>query len=141
MKKRILDTNILIGLWQQRRSNSQAPVTTAKVKSWAKELINLYDTNAIVTPVYLEMLAGVSSKRELGLTRAFLDEFTCIDEGQIPKEDWDNAIRLAARIPRDGRPRQLGDCLIRALADRLRCEVITRDVGFPPASPRKKPTR
>ena len=141
MKKRILDTSILIGLWQQRRGSSAVRVTNSKAKRWAKELIDLYETNAIATPVYLEVIAGVTSRRELDLTRAFLAEFVCLDEGKILEQDWTQAIQLASRVPGVGRPRHLGDCLIRAIADRLRCEVKTHDTGFPLPAPRHKRSR
>jgi predicted nucleic acid-binding protein len=38
---------------------------------------------------------------------------------------------LVRRVPPDGSRRQMGDCLIRAIADRLNAEVLTRDAGFP----------
>jgi predicted nucleic acid-binding protein len=102
---------------------------TARI--WAKEIITRYDTNAIVTPVYIEVIAGVQNQRELQLTREFLDCFQCVDMRRILPQDWNEVIRLAQRIPRNGKPRQLGDCLIRAIANRLRYEVETSDERFP----------
>ena len=40
------------------------------------------------------------------------------------------AKRLAERVPRDGRRRQLGDCLVQAIANRLRYEVFAIDTFF-----------
>lgn len=39
--------------------------------------MTIHETDAIVTPVYLEMIAGVTNAEELHLTQAFLDEFRC----------------------------------------------------------------
>jgi predicted nucleic acid-binding protein len=128
----ILDSSILIDHWCRCHAAARRPIRVQDVRKWAADLITLRRTAAIVTPVYVEMIAGVSSREELKLTRAFLAEFECIDEGRIPEEDWDETIRVAQRVPRDGRPRQLGDCLIRAIANRLRYQVFTQDSGFPP---------
>lgn len=80
-----------------------------------------------MTPVVVEFLAGVQSAGELALARAFLAQFTVIDSGRILPEDWEETERLAARVPRDGKPRHLGDCLIRALAKRLKYDIDTDD--------------
>jgi predicted nucleic acid-binding protein len=131
MKQRqLLDTSVLIQEWLTRRAGAKKPIRVADVQGWAKDLIALHETDAIVTPVYVEMIAGVKSAEELKLTRAFLGEFECLDEGYISAEDWQEAVRLAQRVPRDRRPRQLGDCLIRAVANRLRYRVVTLDTGF-----------
>ncbi len=87
--------------------------------------------NAIVTPVVVEFVAGARKSRELELFRAFLACFDVIDRGQILPADWQAARRVAERIPRDGKPRQLGDCLIRAIARRLNYEIDTADQTFP----------
>jgi predicted nucleic acid-binding protein len=131
--RKILDTSILIHFWRRRRRRSRArgAVTPAVVRGWAQGLIELRQTDAIVTPVYVEMIAGVTDRRELKLTQAFLDEFRQLDGGMIPEQDWREAVRLAQRVPRDSRPRQLGDCLIRAIANRLKHVVETLDSGFP----------
>jgi predicted nucleic acid-binding protein len=100
------------------------------VKTWARKLIELYESDAIVTPVYVEMIAGVSNQRELQLTVTFLKEFRCIDEKRIPKQDWHEAIRLAQRIPRTGSSRQLGDRLIHAICKRLNHQIATHDTRF-----------
>jgi predicted nucleic acid-binding protein len=75
-------------------------------------------------------IAGIQSSSEMELARSYLAEFEIVDEGRILEEDWEHAKRLAARVPRDGKPRQLGDCLIRAIAIRLKCEVRSLDTRF-----------
>jgi predicted nucleic acid-binding protein len=131
MRRRVLDTSVLIRHWHDSRKKARDRPTAALVRAWARELIELYETDAIVTPVFIEMIAGVTDRHELGPTRAFLEEFRRIDEGRILAPDWQEALRMAQRVPRDRRPRQLGDCLIRAIADRLKHEVVTYDKGFP----------
>jgi predicted nucleic acid-binding protein len=90
-----------------------------------------YKTNAILTPIYGEFMAGVTNREQLQLSRWYLAQFEVLDRGRILSEDWRAAIRMAERIPRNGKPRQLTDCLIRAIANRLRRRVVTRDVDFP----------
>jgi predicted nucleic acid-binding protein len=131
MERRILDTSILIAYWRQRRSGSRREITPRDVARWAKDLIDLYRTDAIVTPVYVELLAGITDRYELRLTQTFLASFRCVDGGNITPADWQDAIRLAQRVPRNRKPRQLGDCLIRAVANRLRYGVETLDQDFP----------
>jgi predicted nucleic acid-binding protein len=130
MRKKILDTSILISHWRRRWSEARRSPAVADVRRWARELIDLYNTDAIVTPVYVEMLAGITSRQHLQLTRAFLSEFQCIDEAIVPPADWVETIRLAQRVSTRSRPRDLGDCLIRAIANRLRHDVMTFDTGF-----------
>ena len=105
--------------------------TAGNAVEWARRLITIHDTNAIVTPVYIEFAAGVRNSAELELTRAFLDQFDVIDGGRITVEGWQETRRLAQRIPPNGKPRQLGDCLIAAIGKRLHYEVIRFDKGFP----------
>jgi predicted nucleic acid-binding protein len=131
-EKQILDTSMLIHYWRTCRRKVRGEVTPPVVRALAQELIERYNTDAIVTPVYVEMLAGVTDRQTLRLTQAFLGEFRCIDGGHISAADWEETIRLAQRVPRDAKPRQLGDCLIRAVANRLRHRVITHDASFPP---------
>ncbi len=105
--------------------------TLKDVADWAGELIEMHDTKKIVTPVEIEFLAGATSAQELRLFRHFLAAFTIVDDERIPPADWQEVRRLAQRVRRDGKPRQLGDCLIRAIARRLNFDVITYDSGFP----------
>lgn len=130
-EKKVLDTSVLIRWWRICRDRTRGELTPARVRGWARELIAFHESDAIVTPVYLELIAGVRDRQELHLTQVFLNEFRCIDEGHIPQQDWQEALRLAQRIPRDAKPRQLGDCLIRAIANRLKHQVVTYDGSFP----------
>ncbi len=91
----------------------------------------MHQAKAIVTPIYVEFLVGTRDSSEQRLAEAYLAQFDNIDGGNIPKEDWDETLRIARRIPPTGKPRQLGDCLIRAIANRLKHTVITPDTGFP----------
>lgn len=130
MPQRILDTVILVRHWRESRRGRQRS-SIAEAKRWARNLIELRQTNLIVTPVRLEFLAGTRTSEELRLSRAFLAAFTVADQGRIVDEDWQRALALVERIPPDGRPRDLGDCLIRAIADRLHVDVATSDTGMP----------
>ena len=129
MAKRIFDTSYLIGHW--RIFPKATKRTTDNMRAWSEKLIDQYGTRQIVTPVYIEMVAGVTSSDELRLTQAYLDPFEIIDEGKIPKRDWDEAKVMSQRVAPKGGKRQLGDCLVRAIAKRFNCEVLTSDKGFP----------
>jgi predicted nucleic acid-binding protein len=129
-RRRLLDTSWLAQHWHDCGGHSPGPTTTRDAERWARRLAQLRRTDAIVSPVVIEFLAGVRTERELKLARAYLSRFNVIDEGRILEQDWEQAKRLAERIPRDGKPRQLGDCLVRALAIRLRYDVDTLDRRF-----------
>lgn len=129
MARRLLDTSVMITFWR-RISGAANANNRSQATAWARDLIGLHQTNAIVTPVVIEFLAGVTSSSELEMARTFLREFQIADGGRILGADWTEARRLAERIPRDGKPRQLGDCLILAIANRLKYEVLTFDLRF-----------
>lgn len=130
--RKVFDTSMLIWAWHRQRGHRPiAGVPESEARSWPDELTDLYATDAIVTPVRIEFLAGVRDAHELRLARAFMERFRTIDDGHVLAGDWAHAERLAERVPRDGRPRQLGDCLIRAIAARLRHDVLTRERHFP----------
>jgi predicted nucleic acid-binding protein len=129
MANRIFDTSYLISHWRTFPKTNRR--TAENMRSWSEKLIAQYGSRRIVTPVYIEMVAGVTSSDELKLTRAYLDPFEIVDEGKIPKGDWDEAKSMAQRVAPKGGKRQLGDCLVRAIAKRLNCEVLTLDTGFP----------
>ena len=93
----ILDTNILIYHWRTRYVRPQKKHRAKDARQWAKELIKLQGTDAITTPVYIEMVCGALTDHEARLTQAFLEPFRCVDTKEIPNEDWQNAVRLAAR--------------------------------------------
>ncbi len=120
----------------------------ADAEQLARRLIEIYDTKAIVSPVEIEVLAGVRDPHELKLTEVFLGQFEIIDQRHIPPQDWEQARRIAKRVLRYDRDvsrrdrkrrrqanpktelRQLGDCLITAIANRLHYEPITDDKGM-----------
>ena len=136
MRDRVLDTNRLIARWRRRQADAGGldRVDRPQVVAWAGELCRLRQNRLIVTPVRIEMLAGTRSARETDLTAAYLtylDVFECADGGDVRAEDWRLAERMARRVPPDGRPRQLGDCLIAALCERLRRDLDSADSGMP----------
>jgi predicted nucleic acid-binding protein len=77
--------------------------------------------------VYIEFLCGARDGHELALYDAFLKPFLRADGGTVLGVDWQAAERYARQPGRRGRARDLSDCLIRAIADRLRREIITDD--------------
>lgn len=129
MANRIFDTSYLISHWRTFPKTSKR--TLENMRLWSEKLIEQYGSRRIVTPVYIEMVAGVTSSAELKLAQAYLASFEIVDEGKIPKEDWDKAKYMAQRVAANGGKRQLGDCLVRAIANRLNCEVLTADRRFP----------
>ena len=133
MAKRIFDTNVLIAHWQRCKKRLSGDPTSAEAEDWARVLIKTHGTRAIVTPVYVEFIVGTLSSEQLKQSRAFLGQFDCVDSMAILPTDWKEAIRIASRVPRMPAPRQLGDCLISAIARRLKYEVLTSDMDFPHA--------
>jgi len=132
MPRRILDTNILINFWgDQTKGRKSKDIAPRDARKWAKQLVKLQATNGVLTPIYIEYICGQSTAHETKLAREFLDEFEIVDEGKILDQDWEDAKRIAQRIFRDGKRRQLGDCLIRAICNRLRLDVLTVDRRFP----------
>jgi predicted nucleic acid-binding protein len=131
MARRVFDTSALIQHWHDSGGRSAQRTTTDDATRWAQQLIEIHDSNSILTPVYIEFVAGATNRVELELYHAYLKPFRRLDEGRITVEDWQEAIRLAQWIPVHGKPRQLGDCLIAAIARRIRCDVIRIDKGFP----------
>src|SRR5438874_6386477 len=117
MRRVVLDSALLIAHWNRCRQGPLDQYSEADVAGWARKLITIERSSAVVTPVVLELVCGATSKHGLRLTRAYLREFKVIDKGTILDEDWEEAQRLAGRVPRSGKPRDLGDCLIRAIAN------------------------
>ena len=132
MRHNALDTTILIAHWRRRRlARPLTELDEAEVERWARQLIEIEQSDATVTPVLLEFLCGVGNKREMILARAFLKPFKAVDNRRTLRGDWQEAQRLAERVPANRRPRDLGDCLIRAIAQRLNHDVRTFDTGMP----------
>jgi predicted nucleic acid-binding protein len=128
MPLRIVDTNHLIDQFRLL-----APYVGKRLEDavrLAEDLIKKLDSNAIVSPVEVEFLAGILDPREMSLAEAFLGRFRIIDERRILSEDWLEARRIAKHVLRDSGRRDLGDCLIAAIATRLRREVLTKDRGL-----------
>jgi predicted nucleic acid-binding protein len=125
-----LDTNVLIRHWRRSARGPLELLTVEQARKWATELIAIEECDAIVTPVALELICGARTNHEVRLAQAFLDVFRLIDGGKVTEGDWDEAHRLARRVPRGDRPRQLGDCLIQAIAKRLKFRVRTLDTGM-----------
>jgi predicted nucleic acid-binding protein len=130
MRRRLLDSSVLIRHWRSRQKRRRAQ-DLEDADDWAKELIPLRRTDAIATPVHIEFVCGITDRKEMELARRYLSHFTVIDGGRILPDDWKSAAESAMRVPRDHRPRQLGDCLIRAIADRMNYDVDTHDLHFP----------
>jgi len=131
MVRRILDTSVLIDHWRTFRSRTAGNMTKPDAHACAEQLIRVQDTNWIVPPVEVEFLAGVRSQNELELAEAFLARFQVPENGEVRAVDWREARRLACRVPRDGKARDLGDCLIRAIASRIRAHTLSLDKRFP----------
>ena len=125
MPKRILDTNRLIN--QFRLLQPYSSRKAADAIRCAKELIELFGTNAIVSPIEIEVLAGVNNAQEMELTLVFLEQFQIVDDRRILPEDWMEARRIAKHIGPASKPRDLGDCLIDAIARRLKYDFSTTD--------------
>ena len=105
------------------------PATPEDGERWARHLIEFRRTDAIVEPVYLEFLCGARDGRELAVYDAFLKPFNRADGGRVLLVDWQLATKFARRPGRGGKPRDLGDCLVWAIAERLHREVISDDRG------------
>jgi predicted nucleic acid-binding protein len=129
-RRRVLDTNRLIAHWRRSRKRAISEYSRDDAATWARHLIELDGTPAILTPVVIEFLCGAMSPHELELSRAFLDQFDVIDRGEIRAEDWDLARRFAAWIPRDWKPRDFADCLIAAIARRLGYSLLSSDLDL-----------
>jgi predicted nucleic acid-binding protein len=125
-RPRILDTNVLINHWCRAFEKDTTP---SELKAHAVELIELQGTSGIVSPVLIEFLAGARNSNELKLFRAYLEPFEVLDKGVIPARDWEEAKRFAQWIRRD-RKRDLGDCLIQAIAERLKADVVSSDLDI-----------
>src|SRR5271157_2177650 len=96
MRQRFFDSTKLMTELKKLRSDSRR----ADVEQLACKLIEIYDTKAIVSPVEIEVLAGVRDPHELELTEVFLEQFEIIDQRHIPPQDWEQARRIAKRVLR-----------------------------------------
>ena len=126
--KRVLDTNILIAHFLALRPLAGKGASDAV--SSARRLIEDRGTDEIVSPVEVEFLCGVLERHEMRLREAFLSVFKVIDEHSTIPKDWSEAARYAKHPGFHASPRDLGDCLVSAIADRLGREVISDDKGL-----------
>jgi len=133
MHSLILDTNILIQHWRRSRLGPLDSYTTRDARRWAETLIKLHATDAIAAPTYIEFIGGARDAKEQLMFEEYLAVFRVADNWDVRREDWKDARRIAQRVPSgpNPSPRHLGDCLIRAIARRLRYKVHTADLGFP----------
>ena len=137
--RRLLDTNILIIGWKhglQSKGDRLDECSVEDADGWAGAVTRLYRTEAILTPIEIEFLCGVDSSHHLKLAQSFLKRFTVVDDGLILAEDWSLAKRFAQQVPAKTRRRQLVDCLIAAIAVRLKYDVESFDQGLPRGNPR-----
>ena len=138
MRQRVIDSNVLIGLWHGRRPS---PVkvkvrSRAEARLVADAWLKIYPGDGVLTPIRLELIGGGLDRAGVELTVFFLDLFLVFDGGEVRREDWDAALRLARRVPFEPRPRGAVDCLIRAICQRLDLELKTFDTGVPPSGSR-----
>jgi len=129
--RRVIDTVILIRHWWDCWKKASHPRTSADAENWGRALIKIRNSDLIVSPVYIEFVAGVTKGEQLPLARSFLAMFKVLDDWNILPKDLLEACRRAERIPKTGDKRQLGDCLISSIAKRFRCEVDTLDKRIP----------
>ena len=128
MPKPVLDTNILIAHFQKFRPfDGKSPLDA---EEWAKVLIADKETNAIVSPVEVEFLCGVLNQTETVLREGYLRAFRLIDDRKTLPADWEEARRVAKHPGFHAGPRDLGDCVIAAISERLHCAVISDDKGL-----------
>jgi hypothetical protein len=128
MPKRVLDTNILFNHFQRLRPLEGRG--TEDAEAWARDLISNKGTDAIVSPVEVGFLCGVIGQHEMRLREAYLLPFKIIDEHRTLPQDWQEARRLAKHPGYQPRSRDLGDCLVLAISDRLHHEVDSGDLGL-----------
>jgi predicted nucleic acid-binding protein len=133
MPNRILDTEVLISHYNKMTKSKSVHA----VKAHARRLIDIEQTNWILSPIRIEFLCGARDSNEFKLYSAYLEPFEVFDKRSIPAQDWSEAERRAQWIKKSGRRRKLGDCLIQAIAKRLNAEVVTRDQDFRQRTPPK----
>jgi len=128
MPRRILDTNILIDHFRGLRPYAEKRPEDAT--AWAKELIKNRDADAILSPIEVEFLVGGVDRHEILMAEAYLSGFRVVDEHKTLAQDWEEARRLAKHVGHHAKPRDLGDCLIDAISNRLKYVVVTNDQGL-----------
>jgi len=97
MARRVLDTSVLIQHWHDCRARAAKDLSDlqpSETEVWGCALIRLRRADLILTPVYLEFVAGAQSAHELLLQRSYLFPFAIHDRGDVRKEDWIEASRV-----------------------------------------------
>lgn len=134
MKRRALDTNRLIRIWQGKLPHPGRFGTvssSATAVEAARRWLEVNPNDVLVTPVRLEFLGGTRDKDELTWADAFLGEFELVDGGDVIPQDWREAERLARRVRPGGRSRGALDCIILAVCTRLHIDLHSNDTGMP----------
>ena len=133
MRPRVIDSNVLLGLWHGRYpSPIKVKVRTKRTaKLVAATWLRIYPGDGVLTPIRLELVGGGLDRDAVQLTDYFLDLFPLFDGGDVRREDWNTASRLARRVPFEPRPRGAVDCLTRAICQRLRLDLESLDTGLP----------
>lgn len=127
MRRRVLDTNVLVTLWHSSAGRVQSERAADDV---AQAWLVAHPRDGVVTPVRLEFLGGTRSRDELRIAEYFLGLFDLLDGGRVLVEDWQVAERYAKRVPFEPRPRGAIDCLILAICVRLNASLFTFDSGM-----------
>lgn len=127
MPRLLFDTNYLVTHWNKFPEKQEQ--TESSMREWAQKLIEQHQTPYVCTPVLIEMYAGTVDSKDLALHKAYLAEFRAIDDQNIPPVVWREALRISKRINpnRSTKRRHFADCLIKAIADHFRYEVLTND--------------
>ena len=126
--KRLADTNALIKHFRELRPYDRK--TTEQAEEWGRSYAREFNA-VIVAPVEVEFLAGIVDRHEMTLAEAYLRPFSLADRREPVARDWEEARRVAKHVGFQAARRQLCDCLITALADRLHIDVIqSEDKGL-----------
>jgi predicted nucleic acid-binding protein len=132
MGARVIDTNVLIWLWHGRPPATRPVRSEETADAAATAWLRAHPGDAILTPVRLEFLAGTRDKEEQRLADRFLSHFKVLDGGRVLPDDWKRAEHFVRRVRGTGTARQLVDCLLLAICDRLHAELHTRERGLNP---------
>lgn len=128
-RSRVIDHNVVLAIWHGRVPDGRKVRTEETARLAADEWLHKHPGDGLVTPVRLEFLGGTDDREEQRLGDLFLDRFPLYDGGRVLPEDWAVAERYARRIRGTGTKRDVIDCLVLALCDRLNADIYTLDLG------------